>query len=98
MQTIRSIIAPTPRQVSAPDDRAAAGRTHDRFQAAVRSPREIECLEWLARGLQDGQIAAQLHLSRSTVRLHLANARRKLNAKTREQALVAALLKGLIAP
>lgn len=98
MQTIRSIIAPSPRTASAPDDRVAVGAAEAESDVAALSRREIECLEWLARGLQDAQTADRLGLSRSTVRLHLANARRKLNARTREQALVCALLKQLIAP
>lgn len=60
--------------------------------------REIECLEWVARGFQDDRIAARLNISRSTVRLHLSAARRKLKAKTREQALVRAVQLKLIAP
>ena len=62
------------------------------------TPREIECLEWVARGFQDDRIAARLNISRSTVRLHLSTARRKLKAKTREQALVRAVQLKLIAP
>ncbi len=62
------------------------------------SRREIECLEWVARGFQDDRIAARLNISRSTVRLHLLTARRKLKAKTREQALVRAVQLKLIAP
>lgn len=62
------------------------------------SRREIECLEWVARGLQDDRIAARLNISRSTVRLHISTARRKLKARTREQALVRAVLLKLIAP
>ena len=76
----------------------ASGLSGDEARPVVLSPREIECLEWLARGYQDGRIAGQLNLSRSTVRLHLANARRKLKAKTREQALVRALQWRLIVP
>lgn len=64
---------------------------------AVRlSRREIECLQGLARGLYDAQIAKDLGLSHSTIRLHLKNARAKLAARTREQALVKAVLLGLI--
>ncbi len=62
------------------------------------SPRELQCLEALARGLQDSQIAEVLTISRPTVRLHLANARRKLKSVTREQALARAVALGLIEP
>ena len=62
------------------------------------SPRELQCLEALARGLQDSQVAELLSISRPTVRLHLANARRKLKSATREQALARAVALGLIEP
>jgi len=62
------------------------------------TPREIECLEWLGRGLTNGAIAKQLGITVATVALHLTNARVKLGAATREQALVIALKRGLIDP
>lgn len=78
---------------------AAQAVGHFKVQPAMAlSSREIECLEWLARGLLDDRIAASLGISCSTVRLHLKNARVKLGARTREQALVLALQRGLIVP
>jgi DNA-binding CsgD family transcriptional regulator len=46
--------------------------------------------------LRNDRIAEKLGISRPTVELHLANARRKLNAKTREQALARAVALGLL--
>lgn len=60
------------------------------------SPRERECLAWLAVGMRHDRIAERLGISRPTVELHLANARRKLNARTREQALARAVAFGLL--
>jgi DNA-binding CsgD family transcriptional regulator len=60
------------------------------------TPREKECLTWLAKGLRAGQIADKLTLAKVTVDLHLASARRKLGAITREQALVLAVIPGEI--
>jgi DNA-binding CsgD family transcriptional regulator len=60
------------------------------------SPRERECLTWLAIGLRHDRIAEKLGISRPTVELHLVNARRKLNARTREQALARAVALGLL--
>jgi DNA-binding CsgD family transcriptional regulator len=61
------------------------------------SPRERECLTWLAIGLRHDRIAERLGITRPTVELHLANARRKLDARTREQALARAVALGLLA-
>ena len=55
------------------------------------SPRERECLRWLAAGLRYDRIAERLGISLVTVELHVANAKRKLRAKTREQALAIAI-------
>ncbi len=60
--------------------------------------RERECLLWLSRGLRNDQIADRLGVSRATIEFHLANARRKLDARTREQALVKAVQLNIIDP
>lgn len=62
------------------------------------SPRERECLVWLCAGLRSDRIAERLGLSGATVDLHLARARRRLGAKTREQAVAKALMLGLLRP
>jgi DNA-binding CsgD family transcriptional regulator len=62
------------------------------------TPRERECLEWLCQGLRNDAIAERMRIARPTVELHLAKARKKLRAATREQALAKALTLGLISP
>jgi pimeloyl-ACP methyl ester carboxylesterase/DNA-binding CsgD family transcriptional regulator len=52
--------------------------------------RERELLEYLARGLDNHQIAAHLGLSEKTVRNHVSAILGKLGAETRAQAIVAA--------
>lgn len=90
---------PTP-LVAAPGGNSGGGQGWRRSVTGevTLSPRELQCLEALARGLQDSQIAEALSISRPTVRLHLANARRKLKSVTREQALARAVALGLIEP
>jgi PAS domain S-box-containing protein len=56
------------------------------------SPREREVLGLLARGLTGEQIAERLVLSPETVRTHIRNAREKLGASTRVEAVTTALL------
>lgn len=60
------------------------------------STRETECLQWLAGGLRTKQIAARMDIRPVTVELHLRNARAKLDAQTREQALARAVLLGKV--
>ena len=78
--------------VAALSERAAPHSDED----STLSPRERECLTLLASGLRNTAIAHRLSVAESTVEMHLQNARRKLGARTREQALVAALSRGEI--
>lgn len=55
--------------------------------------RERDALSWVAEGKSDWEIAVILGLSETTVRYHVDNARRKLGAVNRAQA-VARLLRG----
>lgn len=60
------------------------------------STRELEVLELLAGGATDGQIARRLTLSPATVQTHVRNAKAKLGARTRAQAVALALRRGMI--
>lgn len=64
--------------------------------AVSLTTRERECLLWLARGLRNCRIAERLGVSGVTVEFHLSNACRKLQARTRGQALVRAIQLGLL--
>lgn len=70
---------------------AEAGH-HDR----VLSNREWQCLMLLAQGQRTKQIAWNLSISGAAVELYLRNARIKLGATTREQAIAIAMAKGLL--
>ncbi len=60
------------------------------------SAREREILALLARGSTDAKIAEILGLSPATVQTHVRNAKSKLGARTRAQAVALALVGGLI--
>jgi DNA-binding NarL/FixJ family response regulator len=70
-------------------------------QAAERLPtvtkREREILRLLADGMRNEQVARQLSISPLTVRSHVKNAMRKLEADTRTEAVAKALRESLIA-
>ncbi len=63
---------------------------------ASLSSRELECLRWVAAGLSDPEIGARLNLSAQTVKGYVDEARRKLGARTRAQALLIAYTAGLV--
>ena len=60
------------------------------------SPREITCLQWIARGKTAWEIGEILSISRRTVVFHLENAKRKLDAVSLPQAVATALQDRLI--
>ncbi len=60
------------------------------------SPRELQCLSLLALGHSNEGIAKEIGIRPPTVAMHLANARSKLKALTREHAVALAVSKGLI--
>jgi DNA-binding CsgD family transcriptional regulator len=68
----------------------------DRPRGRQPSKRESEILALLARGSTDAQIAEVLGLSPATVQTHVRNAKAKLGARTRAQAVALALVSGLI--
>ncbi|WP_404383983.1 LuxR family transcriptional regulator [Caenispirillum salinarum] len=66
--------------------------------AGMLTPRERECVRWLAAGKTGTEIADILHISNLTVTQHLKSAMRKLQCATRAQLAVRAVALGLADP
>jgi DNA-binding NarL/FixJ family response regulator len=62
------------------------------------SPRELEVLEQLVKGLSNKVIARNLSIEETTVKLHLRSLFRKLNVNNRTEAVITALDSGLFQP
>ncbi|WP_298989769.1 helix-turn-helix transcriptional regulator [uncultured Pseudokineococcus sp.] len=56
--------------------------------------RERDCLTLVALGHRQADVAARLHLAEVTVEGHVRSARRRLGARTRDQAVAIALVSG----
>src|SRR5205814_2712578 len=65
---------------------------------AALTPRELEVLRLLARGLSNAQIAHELVLGDATVKTHVARIFGKLDLHDRAQAVVLAYETGLVTP
>jgi PAS domain S-box-containing protein len=85
-------VAPSAGEVAEP------ARAEEEAPPSGRRPsaRELEVLSLLAEGATDPQIAKQLGLSPATVQTHVRNAKAKLGARTRAQAVALVLERGLI--
>jgi len=76
------------------DDVAATGHR----DLSVLTPRELDVLRLLAKGLSNAELATRLHLGETTVKTHVGRILFKLNLRDRTQAIVVAYESGLITP
>lgn len=67
-----------------------------KYLAQTLTSQQINCLQLLAEGYRTQQIADKLNIKPVTVEHHVRNAKERLNATTREQAIARALIKGII--
>ncbi len=81
-----------------------ASKVLDRFAELSRqsqapetlSERELEVLRLMAKGDANKEIAAQLHITDSTVKTHISSIFQKLSAKDRTEAVMIAIRRGII--
>ncbi|MGE0152310.1 MAG: LuxR C-terminal-related transcriptional regulator [Reyranellaceae bacterium] len=63
---------------------------------ATLTARELECMRWVAAGKSDAEIASIVGISFSTAHFHVEKVKKKLETKSRTEAVALLLLDGLL--
>ena len=71
-------------------------RLAEHFPQTALTPREVEVLGYVAKGLSNNEIAHQLGTAGGTVKIHVQNILAKLRASDRTHAVTLALQRGII--
>lgn len=75
---------------------AVARRLAEYVPRVELTDRELEILQLMATGLRNKEIAAQIHRTEATVKVHVLHVLSKLQAQDRTEAVVIALKRGII--
>lgn len=73
-----------------------AARLAEHTPRVVLTPRELEVLQLVARGMSNGEVATEIGRTEGTVKVHLKNILQKLGAHDRTAAVTMALQRGFI--
>jgi DNA-binding NarL/FixJ family response regulator len=100
----REELLATVRMVERDSDRVVLSVSRDTLERlegrdeGLLSTRELEVLAFVATGLSNARIAAQLHIAEGTVKRHLTNVYAKLGVASRMDAVNKAVSAGLVNP
>jgi len=78
--------------------RGAPAHQGERPEIGELTPRELEVFKLIARGMSNAEIAAELVVSETTVKTHVARVLMKLGVRDRVQAVVLAYESGVVEP
>jgi len=67
--------------------RDLGGQSETSFAPRLLTPREVDCMRWAVKGKSDTDIGSILGISHTTVKFHIERVKKKLDVKTRTQAV-----------
>lgn len=73
-----------------------AERLGEHFPKVALTPREVEVLSLVARGMSNKAIASKLDIATGTIKMHLQNILKKLGISDRTQAVTTAIERGIL--
>ena len=73
-----------------------ADRLNEYFPQVALTPREVEVLSYVAKGMANKEIAHQLGTAAGTIKMHVQNILAKLDASDRTHAVTIALERGIL--
>ncbi len=73
-----------------------AGRLSEYFPQIALTPREVEVLGFVAKGLANKEIAGRLGAASGTIKMHIQNILEKLGASDRTHAVTIAIQRGIL--
>jgi DNA-binding NarL/FixJ family response regulator len=71
-------------------------RLNEYFPQVALTPREVEVLKFVARGLGNKEIADRIGTAGGTVKMHIQNILAKLGASDRTHAVTIAIQRGIL--
>lgn len=71
---------------------------HDKETSNVLSPRELEMISYVARGLNFREIGEETGISPRTVQKHIINLLKKMGARNKTHMVAMALAQNLVSP
>lgn len=78
------------------DNLTGARKPELRKSTELLTPRELDVLKLMVKGLSNKEMAESLFISDKTVKIHVSNILKKLRVKSRSQAIIYAIQHGLV--
>jgi DNA-binding CsgD family transcriptional regulator len=76
--------------------RQLGGQSETSFAPRLLTPREADCMRWVLKGKSDTDIGGILDISHTTVKFHIERVKKKLDVKTRTQAVATLVFLGYL--